>query len=235
MRDKISPGDKAIIYQPGEFMMGSEENDSEKPVHRVKISKSFYLGIYSVIQHEWKEVMGSNPSSFKGNNLPVESISWYDVQEYINKLNRKEGTNKYRLPTEAEWEYAARAGTMTRYSFGDDESRLGDYAWYSENSGSMTHNVGQKKPNYGDSTTCMGTSGNGCKIICMMTITGLQQMEVHGKVEMARTASFAADAGASTTGAAGLQFATATTPEAAGLRFATTSAPITASSLAFAF
>jgi len=91
--------------------------------------------------------MGNNPSYFKGDSLPVGQVSWNDVQEFIKKLNEKEGTNKYRLPSEAEWEYAARAGTTTRYSFGDDESRLGDYAWYYANSGYKTHEVGQKKPN----------------------------------------------------------------------------------------
>jgi formylglycine-generating enzyme required for sulfatase activity len=91
--------------------------------------------------------MGTSPSFFKGDNLPVEQVSWNDVQDFIKKLNEKEGGNKYRLPTEAEWEYSARAGTTTRYSFGDDESMLGDDAWYNSNSGSKTHDVGQKKPN----------------------------------------------------------------------------------------
>lgn len=91
--------------------------------------------------------MKQNPSSFAGERLPVESVSWNDAQEFVKKLNKKEGSKKYRLPSEAEWEYAARAGTTTRYSFGDDESKLGDYAWYDANSSDMTHEVGQKKPN----------------------------------------------------------------------------------------
>ena len=86
-------------------------------------------------------------SNFKGDKLPVETVLWNDVQSFIRKLNEKEGGNKYRLPTEAEWEYSARAGTTTRYSFGDEDSKLGDYAWYNRNSGNTTHEVGQKKPN----------------------------------------------------------------------------------------
>jgi formylglycine-generating enzyme required for sulfatase activity len=142
-----SIGIKFVLVQPGKFMMGSEEYEWEKPVHKVTISKPFYLGIYPVTQKEWKAIMGNNPSYFKGDNLPVESVSWNDVQEFIKKLNKKEGANKYRLPSEAEWEYAARAGTTTRYSFGDDESKLVDHAWYDANSGDKTHDVGQKKPN----------------------------------------------------------------------------------------
>ncbi len=142
-----SIGMKFILIPAGEFMMGSEENDSEKRVHKVKINKPFYLGIYPVTQREWKEVIGINPSYIKGDELPVENVSWDDVQEFIKKINEKEGTSKYRLPSEAEWEYAARAGTTTKYSFGDDESELGDFAWYADNSGSKTHEVGQKKPN----------------------------------------------------------------------------------------
>lgn len=142
-----SIGMKFTLIPAGEFNMGSEEYDSEKPVHKVKINNSFYLGTYLVTQREWKAVMGDNPSSVKGVKLPVEKVSWFEVQEFIFNLNEKEGTDKYRLPNEAEWEYACRAGTTTRYSFGDSESELGDYAWYDENSDGKTHPVGQKKPN----------------------------------------------------------------------------------------
>lgn len=145
-----SIGIEFVLIPAGEFDMGSPWNeegrsDSEGPVHHVKISNAFYMGKYEVTQKQWRDVMGSSPSNFKGDNLPVEQVSWNDVQEFIKKLNGKEGTNKYRLPSEAEWEYATRSGTTTKYSFGDDES-LGDYAW-SDNSGSKTHDVGQKKPN----------------------------------------------------------------------------------------
>ncbi|MCZ7381565.1 MAG: formylglycine-generating enzyme family protein [Candidatus Methanoperedens sp.] len=147
-----SIGMEFVLIPAGEFDMGSPSNelgryDDEGPVHRVKISNAFYMGKYEVTQKQWNEVMENNPSNFKGDNLPVEEVSWDDVQEFIKKLNKKEGTNKYRLPSEAEWEYAARAGTITRYSFGDDESKLGEYAWFYENSGNKTHPVGQKKPN----------------------------------------------------------------------------------------
>ena len=106
----------------------------EGPVHHVTIENPFYMGRYEVTQEQWRTVMGDNPSRFKSDNLPVECVSWDDVQDFIRKLNRKEGTDKYRLPSEAEWEYACRAGTTTRYSFGDGESKLGDYAWYRDNS-----------------------------------------------------------------------------------------------------
>jgi formylglycine-generating enzyme required for sulfatase activity len=142
-----SIGMKFTLIPAGEFMMGSEKYDDEKPMHKVKLRKPFYLGAYPVTQREWKAVMGDNPSYFKGDSLPVEQVSWSDVQKFIRKLNAKEGTDKYRRPSEAEWEYACRAGTTTRYSFADSESKLGDYAWYDDNSGDKTHPVGQKKPN----------------------------------------------------------------------------------------
>jgi formylglycine-generating enzyme required for sulfatase activity len=142
-----SIGMEFTLIPAGEFNMGSEESDDEKPVHKVKIKNPFYLGSYPVTQREWKAVVADNPSYFKGDDLPVEHVSWDDVQEFIKNLNEKEGTENYRLPSEAEWEYAARAGTTTRYSFSDSESKLGDYAWYDDNSGDKTHPVGQKKPN----------------------------------------------------------------------------------------
>jgi len=127
--------------------MGSEERSAEKPVHTVTISKPFYVGIYEVTQAQWQGVMGSNPSSFKGDALPVESVSWNDCQEFIEKLNEKVPGGGFRLPSEAEWEYACRAGTKTSYCFGDLKSGLGDYAWYHDNSGNRTHEVGQRKGN----------------------------------------------------------------------------------------
>jgi formylglycine-generating enzyme required for sulfatase activity len=129
----------------GEFTMGGERYDWEKPPHRVRVSP-FAIGKYPVTQAQWKAVMGSNPSRFKGDDRPVETVSWEDCSEFIKRLNQKTGL-QFRLPTEAEWEYAARAGSTTEYCFGDDEKQLGDYAWFYENSRSETHPVGQKKPN----------------------------------------------------------------------------------------
>jgi formylglycine-generating enzyme required for sulfatase activity len=137
----------------GTFTMGADRNfenayRDEAPPHQVTISQPFYLGRYEVTQAQWMAVMGNDPSRFKGRrNHPVENVSWNDVQTFIARLNRKEGTNKYRLPTEAEWEYAARAGTLTQYSFGDDADSLEQYAWYEDISGNKTHPVGQKEAN----------------------------------------------------------------------------------------
>lgn len=147
-----SAGMEFVLIPAGKFMMGSSSGekdryDNEGPVHEVTINNPFYMGKYPVTQKQWEKVMGNNPSSFKGEDRPVESVSWENVQEFVKKLNEKEGANKYHLPSEAEWEYACRAGTQTRYCFGDDESKLNEYAWYSGNSGSETHPVGQKKPN----------------------------------------------------------------------------------------
>ena len=144
-------GMEFVLIPAGEFIMGSEyggENNDEQPAHRVRISRPFYLGTYEVTQGQWEAVMRNNPSGAASNpNLPVENVSYEDVQKFIQKLNAQEGGTRYRLPTEAEWEYANRAGSTTAYSFGDDPDQLGAYAWYGKNSDSKTHPVGQRKPN----------------------------------------------------------------------------------------
>jgi formylglycine-generating enzyme required for sulfatase activity len=143
-----------VSLPAGKFLMGSSESNYEKPPHQVKVN-SFAIGKYPITQAQYQAVMGNNPSRFKNNpQNPVEKVSWNDAQAFCQKLSQITGKT-YRLPTEAEWEYACRAGTTTRYYFGDNANQLGDYAWYSVNShawydgnlGQKTHPVGQKKPN----------------------------------------------------------------------------------------
>ena len=144
--------DIAMVYvSGGTFTMGatseqgSDAWDNEKPAHSVTLS-GYYIGKYEVTQKLWKAVMGSNPSNFKGDNLPVENVSWNDVQEFLRKLNAMTG-KRYRLPTEAEWEFAARGGNSSRgYKYSGSNS-LGSVAWCKDNSGSRTHAVGTKSPN----------------------------------------------------------------------------------------
>ena len=135
----------------GTFTMGDAEGDSDDRRHRVTLTKSFELGVYEVTQEQYQKVMGKNLSSFKGTRIPVDMVSWHDAVEFSIRLSNlpeeKAAGYVYRLPTEAEWEYACRAGTDTAYSFGDSDAQLGDYAWYGENSSSTSHPVGQKKPN----------------------------------------------------------------------------------------
>jgi formylglycine-generating enzyme required for sulfatase activity len=147
-----STGMELILIPADEFEMGSlseekHRSDYECPMHRVIIKNPYYIGKYPVSQKQWKKIMGKNPSHFKGEDRPVEMVSWNEVQKFVKKLNEKEGTDKYRLPSEAEWEYACRAGSKTKYYFGNEWSKLNEYAWYAENSGSHTHPIGQKKPN----------------------------------------------------------------------------------------
>ena len=138
----------------GEFMMGSNDGrDNEKPVHKVKIAEPFAVGKYEVTFDEWDICVkeggckeSPSASNWGRGRRPVIKVSWDDAKEYVAWLSRKTG-QPYRLLTEAEWEYAARAGSAGRWSFGDDEAKLGEYAWYYDNSGSETHPVGQKQPN----------------------------------------------------------------------------------------
>ena len=131
--------------------MGDAKGDEdERPVHKVTISRPFYLGKYLVTQEQWQAVRGpSNPSSHKGSEHPVENVSWPDCRKFIEALNAKPpaATGRFRLPTEAEWEYACRAGSSTRYSFGDSAADLGRYAWFDGNAEENSHAVGLKQPN----------------------------------------------------------------------------------------
>lgn len=145
-----SIGMNFVYLPPGSFMRGSGYgNSDENSVRRVTLTKGFYIQTTEVTQGQWKSVMGRNPSHFKdcGDDCPVEKVSWEDVQEFMKKLNQRKGSDKYRLPTEVEWEYACRTGSSGRYSFGNDEDRLGECARNNGNSRSKTHPVGQKKPN----------------------------------------------------------------------------------------
>jgi formylglycine-generating enzyme required for sulfatase activity len=154
-----------VLIQPGDFMMGSPDSDQdaandEKLPHPVRITRPFYLGVHEVTQRQYRTVIGSNPSSFKeSDDLPVDQVSWNDAIVFCNKLSDMESLKPcyetggglrssgdgYRLPTEAEWEYACRAGSTTRYSFGDETARLGGFAWHHGNSERRTHPVGQRK------------------------------------------------------------------------------------------
>ena len=130
-----------IAVPGGTFQMGSEVGETdEKPVHQVTVS-AFAMGKYEVTQAQWQAVMGNNPSRFKGDDLPVEQVSWEEAQAFCRELSRMTGKS-YRLPTEAEWEYACRAGTKGPYA-----GPLDEMAWYVDNSGRKTHPVGQKRPN----------------------------------------------------------------------------------------
>jgi formylglycine-generating enzyme required for sulfatase activity len=136
-----------VVIPAGSFTMGSNESDIEKPPHGVTI-RSFAIGRTEVTQAQWQAVMGSNPSGFSncGNDCPVEQVSWHDIQQFIQRLNAMTGKT-YRLPSEAEWEYAASAGSTGRWSFGDNEGQLGQHAWFVANSGGSTQRVAQKQLN----------------------------------------------------------------------------------------
>jgi formylglycine-generating enzyme required for sulfatase activity len=144
-----SMGMEFVLIPAGTFMMGSlesdyEADDDEKPAHRVTISQPFFLGKYPVTQAQWEAVMGNNPSLFQGNpNHPVESVSWDDVHAFLRKLHERERGGDYRLPTEAQWEYACRAGTETSRYHHD----LRAIAWYGDNSNGQPRPVGQQLPN----------------------------------------------------------------------------------------
>ena len=160
-----SLGMKFVKIPAGSFMMGSGITPSEvasqyggwsdwykgeHPQHRVTITKPFYIQTTEVTIDRWINVMGLRYSlDSRVRRCPAcpVTLSWDAVQKFIQMLNKRENTNKYRLPTEAEWEYACRAGSTTSFSFGNDKDRLGEYAWYSRNSGGMTQPVAQKKPN----------------------------------------------------------------------------------------
>ncbi|MEK7414580.1 MAG: formylglycine-generating enzyme family protein [Planctomycetota bacterium] len=139
---------KLVHIPSGEFLMGSPETEKDRepnegPQHKVIITKAFYMGSTEVTQAQWKTVMESHHSTFTGDQLPVETVSFAQCQKFINKLSAKEG-KAYRLPTEAEWEYACRAGSTARFAFGDRDEDLKDYAWFGA---FKMYPVAQKKAN----------------------------------------------------------------------------------------
>jgi formylglycine-generating enzyme required for sulfatase activity len=156
---KSFDGIRFVKIEAGCFQMGQDKQTeltdkdrqttaNELPQHKICIEKPFYLGESEITQKQWEDVMGSNPSKFKGMYRPVEKVTWNDTQMFIEKLNDRSKGEFYRLPTEAEWEYAARAGSQTVYSFDNDAKTLREYAWFgNEGYGGDTHEVGQKKPN----------------------------------------------------------------------------------------
>jgi formylglycine-generating enzyme required for sulfatase activity len=154
-------GMKFRLIQPGSFTMGSDRGlGNETPVHKVTLTKGFYIGVYEVTQEQWQKVMGSNPSNFKKRRNPVNNVSWDDAQEFARRLSRKENAT-YRLPTEAEWEYACRAGTTTEYYWGDKFD--GRCAWNKRNSGGKAHPVGLTRPNAWGLCDMSGNVGEWCE------------------------------------------------------------------------
>jgi len=160
---KVTEGEKSLAFDlgggtvmkfslipAGKFLMGSPESDTDRnedeaPQHAVAITRPFYLGATEVTQSEFEAVMGANPSYFKGAAGPVECVSWFDAREFCRRLSEASGQT-VRLPTEAEWEWACRAGSAARFSFGDDDGDLREFAWYDQNSFSAPHPVAGKKP-----------------------------------------------------------------------------------------
>lgn len=138
---------------PGTFAMGSPMNEegrySDEDLHEVTLTEGFWISTREITQAQWKAVMGDEPASFPGSNRPVETVSWNDVQDFLVLLNASARGGTYSLPTEAQWEYAYRAGTTTRFYWGKDanETKIGDFAWYLGNSSDKTHPVGRKGAN----------------------------------------------------------------------------------------
>ena len=154
MTDIISNsiGMEFVSIPAGTFTMGGDwdkeqADENELPKHAVTFESAFYIGKVTVTQSQWAALMDINPSQFIGDDLPVETVSHNDAGEFIRRLNETEQTDTYRLPTEAEWEYAARAGSENTYCFGPGRMKLPDYAWYKNNSDKQTHPVGQLRPN----------------------------------------------------------------------------------------
>jgi formylglycine-generating enzyme required for sulfatase activity len=142
-----------IFISPRSFMMGSPRDEigrwANETRHKVRLTQGFYIQTTEVTQGQWRDIMGENPSVFSrcGSDCPVENVFWGDALEFIDRLNKREGTDKYRMPTEAEWEFACRAGTTTMGAYGDDPAKLPEYGWFKDNADGSPHPVAQLKPN----------------------------------------------------------------------------------------
>ena len=162
-----SIGMKLKLLPPGTFMMGDANGESNETPHEVTLTQSLKMSVYEVTQSQYEQVMGKNPSKFKSGIYPVDSVSWHDAVDFCRKLSElpaeKAAGRVYRLPTEAEWEYACRAGTTTKYSFGDDDSDLWKYGWHTEFAGRETHPVGGKQPNPWGLYDMHGNVGEWCQ------------------------------------------------------------------------
>jgi formylglycine-generating enzyme len=152
-------GMKFTLILPGTFLMGTKEGEegeeNERPIHQAAINRPFYMGVYVVTQAQWKAVMETEPwkgmpKVREGDDYPATHVSWYDARKFLTRLGRMDGGDTYLLPNEEEWEYAARAGTTTKFSFGEDDRELEGYGWYRDNTidgEEYAHQVGQKKAN----------------------------------------------------------------------------------------
>jgi len=155
-----------VWIKPGKFLMGSPEDEpgreDNEQQHEVVLTKGYYMQTTEVTQGQWKSVMGENPSYFKncGDNCPVESVSWEDVQIFIERINKKADSYIYRLPTEAEWEYAARAGTITSYSFGNDSNQLSKYGNFCDSNCTYSHKDSNQNDQYEDTAPVKSYSPN---------------------------------------------------------------------------
>ena len=170
-------GGTYLLVEPGTFVMGDSlgrGSKNERPPRTVEITEPFFLGERPVTQAHWQSIMESNPSKFtegwSAGLRPVETISWLDAQEFIERLNERDSEEvrlgfigEWRLPTEAEWEYAARAGTDSRWPFGDRDAELNEYGWHAGNSGATTREVGQKKANPWGFLDLYGQTGEWCE------------------------------------------------------------------------